>query len=106
MRLGGQDCALAAGTHIHAAYGQDTIRERHRHRWEFNNGYRKRLSEAGLILSGTSTDGNLVECVEVPDHPWFVGVQFHPEFTSNPRKGHPLFAAFVKAAIDQQDSDA
>ena len=106
MRLGGQDCALAPGTHIHAAYGQDVIRERHRHRWEFNNGYRKRLSEAGLILSGTSTDGNLVECVEVPDHPWFVGVQFHPEFTSNPRKGHPLFAAFVKAAIDQQDSDA
>lgn len=106
MRLGGQDCALASGTHIHAAYGQDVIRERHRHRWEFNNGYRKRLSEAGLILSGTSTDGNLVECVEVPDHPWFVGVQFHPEFTSNPRKGHPLFAAFVKAAIDQQDSDA
>ena len=106
MRLGGQDCALASGTQIHAAYGQDVIRERHRHRWEFNNGYRKRLSEAGLILSGTSTDGNLVECVEVPDHPWFVGVQFHPEFTSNPRKGHPLFAAFVKAAIDQQDSDA
>ena len=106
MRLGGQDCELASGTHIHAAYGQDLIRERHRHRWEFNNGYRKRLSEAGLILSGTSTDGNLVECVEVPDHPWFVGVQFHPEFTSNPRKGHPLFAAFVKAAIDQQDSDA
>ena len=106
MRLGGQDCALASGTHIRAAYGQDVIRERHRHRWEFNNGYRKRLSEAGMILSGTSTDGNLVECVEVPDHPWFVGVQFHPEFTSNPRKGHPLFAAFVKAAIDQQDSDA
>ena len=106
MRLGGQDCALASGTHIRAAYDQDVIRERHRHRWEFNNGYRKRLSEAGLILSGTSTDGNLVECVEVPDHPWFVGVQFHPEFTSNPRKGHPLFAAFVKAAIDQQDSDA
>lgn len=104
MRLGGQDCALTPGTAIHKAYGQDVIRERHRHRWEFNNGYRKRLSDAGLILSGTSIDGNLVECVEVPDHPWFVGVQFHPEFTSNPRDGHPLFTAFVAAAIGHQEN--
>ncbi len=103
MRLGGQDCALSEGTAIRAAYGQDVIRERHRHRWEFNNTYRSALSDAGLILSGTSTDGNLVECVEVPDHPWFVGVQFHPEFTSNPRDGHPLFTAFVAAAIQHQD---
>ncbi|QGG79976.1 CTP synthase [Litorivicinus lipolyticus] len=106
MRLGGQDCALIDGTHVAAAYGDAVIRERHRHRWEFNNGFRQQLVDAGLIVAGTSIDGNLVEVIEVPDHPWFVGVQFHPEFTSNPRHGHPLFAAFVRAAMDFQKARA
>ncbi|MGB0958488.1 MAG: CTP synthase, partial [Litorivicinus sp.] len=106
MRLGGQDCALVEGTKVAKAYGQQVIRERHRHRWEFNNGFRRQLVEAGLVVAGTSTDGNLVEVIEVPDHPWFVGVQFHPEFTSNPRHGHPLFAAFVRAAMDFHEERA
>ena len=99
MRLGGQTCRLVPGTLAQRVYGKDEIVERHRHRYEFNNAYREILQRAGLTLSGTSVDGNLVEMIEIADHPWFVACQFHPEFTSTPRDGHPLFRGFVEAAI-------
>ncbi len=98
MRLGAYPCRLSAGSMAMAAYGQDRITERHRHRYEFNNAYRQALQEAGLVLSGLSPDGRLVEIVELRDHPWFVAVQFHPEFKSRPHKPHPLFRDFVAAA--------
>jgi len=98
MRLGGQQCKLAADSHVRELYGQDRIVERHRHRYEFNNQFRGQLESAGLNLAGTSTDDSLVEIIELPDHPWFVGVQFHPEFTSTPRDGHPLFSGYINAA--------
>jgi len=98
MRLGGQNCVLKANTKLREVYGADVIRERHRHRYEVNDGYVHKLEEAGLIISGRSEDGNLVETIEVADHPWFIACQFHPEFTSTPRNGHPLFTAFVQAA--------
>ena len=98
MRLGAQKCRLAEGSLARKLYGQEIIEERHRHRYEFNNGYRERLSEAGLAIAGTSLDGELVEVVEIPEHPWFVACQFHPEFTSTPRDGHPLFSGFIEAA--------
>jgi len=100
MRLGAWPCALRPGTRAYEAYGKDEVSERHRHRYEFNNDFRDRLEEAGLVLSGTSPDGRLVEIVEVPDHPWFVGCQFHPEFGSKPFEPHPLFVAFVGAALE------
>ncbi len=106
MRLGGQPCRLGAGSLISQVYGKDRIVERHRHRYEFNNHYRDRLAEAGLSFSGWSQDGRLVEVVELPEHPWFVGCQFHPEFTSTPRDGHPLFASFVRAAVAHRDGTA
>jgi len=99
MRLGGQECRLATGSVAREVYGKDVIRERHRHRYEVNNYYVPQLEEAGLRFSGHSMDGSLVEMIEVPDHPWFVACQFHPEFTSTPRDGHPLFTSFVKAAL-------
>lgn len=98
MRLGGQGCQLQQGTIAHDCYQSDSIVERHRHRYEFNNSYRDTLSEAGLVFSGLSEDGSLVEMVEVPNHPWYVACQFHPEFTSSPLDGHPLFEGFIKAA--------
>ena len=101
MRLGGQVCRLASGTLARETYGEAEIKERHRHRYEFNNGYRERLSEKGLIFSGLSEDESLVEMIELHDHPWFLACQFHPEFTSRPREGHPLFTGFVKAALVQ-----
>ena len=97
MRLGGQDVTLAEGTRARAVYGKGVIRERHRHRYEFNNTYLERYRAAGLTFSGLSPDG-LVEIVELANHPWFVATQFHPEFTSNPRDGHPLFTGFIAAA--------
>ncbi len=97
MRLGAQECLLAEGSLAARCYGQPTVYERHRHRYEFNNGYKQRLADAGMVFSGVSTDG-LVEMIELVDHPWFVACQFHPEFTSNPRAGHPLFTGFLKAA--------
>ena len=103
MRLGGQPCRLAPGSRIHAIYGKEVVVERHRHRYEFNNHYRDRLAEAGLSLSGWSQDGRLAEVVELPEHPWFIGCQFHPEFTSTPRDGHPLFASFLRAAMAHRD---
>ncbi len=99
LRLGAYPCTLKASTLAAAAYGQETISERHRHRYEFNNAYRPQLEAAGLIISGASPDGNLVEIVELADHPWFLGCQFHPEFQSKPMKPHPLFRDFIKAAI-------
>jgi CTP synthase len=98
MRLGGQQCRLAAESLAHSLYGKDVINERHRHRYEFNNRYSELLVDAGLRVSGKSIDGRLVEVVELPEHPWFLACQFHPEFTSTPRKGHPLFLGFVQAA--------
>ena len=98
MRLGGQACKLKPGTIAHQVYDRDQIVERHRHRYEFNNKYREPLEKAGLTIAGTSLDGSLVEVVEVADHPWFLACQFHPEFTSTPRDGHPLFTGFVEAA--------
>jgi CTP synthase len=98
MRLGGQECRLAPDSLAHTIYDKDVIVERHRHRYEFNNHYREQLEAAGLTLSGISIDGNLVEVVEITDHPWFLACQFHPEFTSTPRNGHPLFNGFINAA--------
>ncbi|MEE8516326.1 MAG: CTP synthetase, partial [Alphaproteobacteria bacterium] len=92
---------LLPETKIHAIYGVDDISERHRHRYEVNITYRQRLEEAGLRFSGLSPDGELPEIVELADHPWFVGVQFHPELKSRPFEQHPLFSSFVQAAIDQ-----
>jgi CTP synthase len=100
MRLGGQQCRLIEGTLVHDMYGQDVIVERHRHRYEFNNRYRHELEEKGLVVSGVSMDEKLVEIVELASHPWFIGCQFHPEFTSTPRDGHPLFTGFIRAALD------
>ena len=101
MRLGAQDCMLEADTRARSMYGVDQIRERHRHRYEFNNGYLQQLSDAGMVFSGfsaASAPDRLVEMIELPDHPWFVACQFHPEFSSTPREGHPLFTGFVAAA--------
>ena len=98
MRLGGYPCILAEGSLANKVYGAAEIVERHRHRYEFNNNYREQLGQAGLGFSGTSADENLVEMIEIPDHPWFVACQFHPEFTSTPRHGHPLFEGFINAA--------
>ena len=97
MRLGGQACHLMKGSKTQELYEKEIIRERHRHRYEFNNQYMSMLRQAGLIFSGMSADGNLVEVIENPHHPWFIGCQFHPEFTSTPRDGHPLFTGFVRA---------
>ncbi len=99
MRLGSQTCKLVPGTNTRRAYGNEEIHERHRHRYEFNNNYLQRLQDAGLVISGLSVDNELVEMVELSDHPWFIGCQFHPEFTSQPREGHPLFNSFITAAV-------
>ncbi len=103
MRLGGQLCHLQQGSLVRELYGQDDIVERHRHRYEVNNTLIDKIKAAGLKVAGLSTDNKLVEIVENPNHPWFIGVQFHPEFTSNPRSGHPLFTGFIKAAKEYQD---
>jgi CTP synthase len=104
MRLGGQECKLLEGSLSKELYQSDTIRERHRHRYEFNNTYLERLEATGLRIAGRSLDDELVEIVEIPDHPWFVGCQFHPEFNSTPRDGHPLFTGFIKAALTHKQS--
>jgi len=101
MRLGLYPCDLQLGTLTKTAYQQDQVQERHRHRFEFNNAYREQLTAAGLTISGLSPDGRLVEIVELADHPFMVGTQFHPEFLSRPNRPHPLFKAFVKAACDR-----
>jgi CTP synthase len=106
MRLGAYPCTLATGTKSRAAYGQAEISERHRHRYEFNPSYRARLEEAGLTIAGESPDGKLVEMIELADHPWFVGSQFHPEFRSTPFRPHPLFVSFIAAAIGKATDTA
>lgn len=102
LRLGAYPCKLREDTLAHAAYQQEEMSERHRHRYEFNNLYRERLEKAGLVVSGTSPDDTLVEIVEIADHPWFLGCQFHPEFKSSPMKPHPLFRDFIKAALNNK----
>jgi CTP synthase len=100
MRLGAYPCVLAQDSKAYEAYGTSTISERHRHRFEFNNDYREVLEKAGMTISGTSPNNDLVEIIELQNHPWFVGVQFHPEFKSKPREPHPLFQSFVSAALE------
>ncbi|MGI9334959.1 MAG: CTP synthase [Gammaproteobacteria bacterium] len=103
MRLGAQEVRLRRESRSRSVYGMDVIKERHRHRYEFNNTYMDPLQEAGLMIAGMTIDGSLVEVVELPDHPWFIGCQFHPEFTSTPRDGHPLFSGFVQASNDYRE---
>ena len=100
MRLGGQECRLVDGSKAKATYDADLIIERHRHRYEVNNTFVDQLQQAGMRIGGWSADDSLVEVIELPDHPWFIACQFHPEFTSTPRDGHPLFSGFVNAAVD------
>ena len=112
MRLGSYECRLQPGTLARRVYGKDLIHERHRHRYEFNNAYKERLEEAGLVFSGTTLDGALCEMVEIPNHPWFLACQFHPEFLSRPLDAHPMFREFVKASLEsrrqraEQEQDA
>ena len=101
MRLGAYPCKLEKETLAFFAYGAESISERHRHRYEFNNDYLTILKEHGLVVSGTSPSGELVEIVEIKDHPWFLGCQFHPEFKSRPMRPHPLFKAYIAAALVQ-----
>ena len=103
MRLGAQECVLEKGSLVRSLYKQDRIKERHRHRYEVNNNFIDRLSSKGLMVVGKSKDKMLVEVIELKDHPWFVGCQFHPEFTSDPRGGHPLFSGFIKAAKNRSN---
>ena len=105
MRLGGQQCQLVEGSRVRELYGKDVITERHRHRYEFNNRYKTQMQEAGMNITGLSMDGQLVEIIELADHPWFVACQFHPEFTSTPRDGHPLFSGFIAAASDYRKAE-
>jgi len=102
MRLGSYACELAPGSLAQRVYSQSLIHERHRHRYEFNCLYEKTLNEHGLRISGRSPDGKFVEIAELPDHPWFIAVQFHPEFKSKPTRPHPLFSAFVSAAYQHR----
>jgi CTP synthase len=105
MRLGAQNVELKPNTLAAKIYGSNTIRERHRHRYEVNNYYLTQLEQAGLVIGGVSAGRErLVETIEIPNHPWFFACQFHPEFTSTPRKGHPLFTSFIKAALTQHQS--
>jgi CTP synthase len=99
MRLGAYPCTLKKGTVARKSYGKDTISERHRHRYEYNNDYKEQFEKAGLMVCGESPNGVLVEMVEIHDHPWFVGVQFHPEFKSRPVDPHPLFRDFIGASL-------
>ena len=103
MRLGVYPAKLVPGSIVQKTYGEELVYERHRHRYEVNNNYRAKLEEAGLVCSGTSPDERLVEFVELPDHPFFVGTQAHPEFKSRPNRAHPLFAAFVRAARERAE---
>jgi CTP synthase len=97
MRLGAVETIIQEGSHIHAAYGEKQIYERHRHRFEFSNEYREKMQSSGLLLTAFNSDGSLVECVQWPDHPWGVGVQFHPEYKSSPITASPLFREFIAA---------
>jgi CTP synthase len=105
MRLGGQDCRLREGSLVRQLYGREIITERHRHRYEFNNRFRDTFQKHGMMLSGLSMDEMLVEIIELPQHPWFLACQFHPEFTSSPRDGHPIFTGFIEAALRAQQGE-
>jgi len=102
MRLGAYHCTLKKGTKIHHAYGKIKISERHRHRYEFNNKYMARFEKAGMVMSGINPETNLVETIELSDHPWFIGTQFHPELKSTVLNPHKLFVKFVKAALEHK----
>jgi CTP synthase len=102
MRLGAQTALLDGSSRSAVCYASEQISERHRHRYEFNNMYRQQFAANGMLIAGTSPDGSLVEVVELPDHPWFVAVQFHPEFKSKPTAAHPLFAGFIGAAVERR----
>ena len=106
MRLGGQECKLLTGSKVRELYNAETVIERHRHRYEFNNRYLDALQASRLKIAGVSMDENLVEIIEIEDHPWFIACQFHPEFTSNPRDGHPLFSGFIRAALNRQQASS
>jgi CTP synthase len=99
MRLGNWVCCLTPGTRAHQAYSEPIVFERHRHRYEFNNEFRKRMESNGVVVSGRSADNSLVEVIELADHPWFVASQFHPEFKSRPTRPHPLFRDFIGACV-------
>ena len=103
MRLGNWPCQLKPASRAYQCYGELEIGERHRHRYEVNNSYREQFEEAGVVFSGTSPDGDLVEIMELPAHPFFLAVQFHPELKSRPRRPHPIFRAFVAAAMNHQE---
>ena len=98
MRLGAYPCETGEGSRLRKIYGQEEIWERHRHRYEFNNAYREAYREHGMVFSGLSPNGSLCEAMELPAHPFYIGVQYHPEFKSRPNKAHPLFRAFIEAA--------
>jgi CTP synthase len=100
MRLGAYNCKLSKDSVAYSAYGKEAISERHRHRYEFNNAYRERFEEKGMLLAGINPEKDLVEIIELKEHPWFVGVQFHPEYKSTVRNPHPLFVDFVKASLE------
>jgi CTP synthase len=102
MRLGAYDCYLQNGSNTYNAYKNNNISERHRHRFEFNNKYKNDLESAGLVATGINKKNNLVEVIEIPSHPWFVGVQFHPEFKSTVDNPHPLFCGFIEACIKKK----
>jgi len=106
MRLGSYECALTPGTLAHKAYAADSVRERHRHRYEVNNAYVGQFQRAGMIVSGVNPRRNLVEVIELKNHPWFLATQAHPEFQSKPNKAHPLFAAFIGAALKEKRKGA
>lgn len=106
MRLGLYPCKVTPNTLAQKVYNSDLIYERHRHRYEFNNFYRNEITDKGMVISGQSPDDKLVEMVEIPNHPWYIGVQFHPEFKSRPNRPHPLFASFIKAALDKKNKAA
>ena len=105
LRLGAQPCHLQEGSKCREIYAVETVEERHRHRYEVNNNYVQQLCDAGMRIAGWSADRSLVEMVEIPGHPWFVACQFHPEFTSRPRGGHPLFTSYIEAAIAHREGD-
>lgn len=104
MRLGAYPCRIQEGSELEKAYGTDLIQERHRHRYEFNNQFRELFEESGMIFSGTSPDGRLIEAMELPEYDFFVGVQYHPEFKSRPNKAHPLFREFLRASLCQKEA--
>jgi CTP synthase len=106
MRLGAYACRIKEGTLVHKIYGKTLIRERHRHRYEFNNDYLKEFEKNGMIASGINPDNKLVEIIEIPEHPWFIGIQFHPEYSSTVMNPHPLFTGLIKAALELKASES